>query len=308
MATSTKPNSPSCGAPNTRISTNIVPRIALKRVSRLARAISTSDRLVRSSARLTLPALLALGDLGERETARSGRPTGRELRAPRLSCVDPASATRRTVVGRRGRHLRQSRRSRQLRLGPPWPRVSTIRTAKPGARAPVAGARRVLTASPRPPWDHSASSAFALTDRRARVRIRQTIERDPLHRDQAIIAHQRRRVRPDLLRDGTIERQRAHRVRSRDHRHRRCTTATGGGCSPYSIVHFGFVHIGVQHARALAWSARSFEPATGPARFATIYVVSVLGGAAGAHRSRHHTGSPVARAAASSAWRRRRRS
>ena len=45
---STKPNRPSAGDPNTRISASIVPRMALKRVKTLARTISRSVRLVRS--------------------------------------------------------------------------------------------------------------------------------------------------------------------------------------------------------------------------------------------------------------------
>src|SRR6478752_5970906 len=48
LSTMTKPNRPSAGDPNTRIRASIVPRIALKRVKRLARTISASVRLVRS--------------------------------------------------------------------------------------------------------------------------------------------------------------------------------------------------------------------------------------------------------------------
>ena len=52
----TNPNRPSWPAPNTRISTNAVPRIALNRVKMFARRISENFRLVRSSATLTCPA------------------------------------------------------------------------------------------------------------------------------------------------------------------------------------------------------------------------------------------------------------
>ena len=52
----TKPKSASWPSPNTRMSTNAVPRIALNRVNTLARRISARVRLVRSSATLTWPA------------------------------------------------------------------------------------------------------------------------------------------------------------------------------------------------------------------------------------------------------------
>ncbi len=52
----TIPNRPSWPSPNTRMSTNAVPRIALNRVKTLARRISENFRLVRSSATLTCPA------------------------------------------------------------------------------------------------------------------------------------------------------------------------------------------------------------------------------------------------------------
>ena len=51
----TMPNRPSVGDPNTRISTSIVPRMALKRVKTFARTISVSVRLVRSPASFTSP-------------------------------------------------------------------------------------------------------------------------------------------------------------------------------------------------------------------------------------------------------------
>jgi membrane associated rhomboid family serine protease len=49
----------------------------------------------------------------------------------------------------------------------------------------------------------------------------------------------------------------------------------------YSFVHFGLVHI-AGNLLVLWIVGREFEPGTGPLRFATLYVVSVLGGAAGA--------------------------
>jgi hypothetical protein len=53
FATNTMPNSASWIGPTIRITTSSDPRIALKRVKMLARAISASVRLVRSSATLT---------------------------------------------------------------------------------------------------------------------------------------------------------------------------------------------------------------------------------------------------------------
>jgi len=49
----------------------------------------------------------------------------------------------------------------------------------------------------------------------------------------------------------------------------------------YSLVHFGLVHLG-GNLLVLWIVGREFEPATGPLRFMTLYLVSVLGGAAGA--------------------------
>ena len=50
FATSTRPNSASWIGPTIRMTTSIDPRIALNRVKMFARAISPSERLVRSSA------------------------------------------------------------------------------------------------------------------------------------------------------------------------------------------------------------------------------------------------------------------
>ena len=49
----------------------------------------------------------------------------------------------------------------------------------------------------------------------------------------------------------------------------------------YSVVHFGLLHIG-SNLLFLWIVGRELEPGTGPTRFATLYIVSVLGGAAGA--------------------------
>jgi membrane associated rhomboid family serine protease len=49
----------------------------------------------------------------------------------------------------------------------------------------------------------------------------------------------------------------------------------------YSFVHYGLLHLG-SNLLMLWIVGRVLEPGTGPARFATIYWVSVLGGAAGA--------------------------
>jgi membrane associated rhomboid family serine protease len=49
----------------------------------------------------------------------------------------------------------------------------------------------------------------------------------------------------------------------------------------YSVDHFGFIHIGFN--MLILWMVgRVLEPGTGPWRFFLLYVVSVLGGAAGA--------------------------
>ena len=49
----------------------------------------------------------------------------------------------------------------------------------------------------------------------------------------------------------------------------------------YSLVHFGLLHLG-SNLLVLWLVGRELEPGTGPVRFATLYLVSVLGGAAGA--------------------------
>jgi len=49
----------------------------------------------------------------------------------------------------------------------------------------------------------------------------------------------------------------------------------------YSVVHYGPLHIAL-NMFILYLVGRTFEPATGPVRFGSLYAVSVLGGAAGA--------------------------
>lgn len=58
----------------------------------------------------------------------------------------------------------------------------------------------------------------------------------------------------------------------------------------YSLVHYGLLHIG-SNLLMLWIVGRVLEPGTGPVRFATIYLVSVLGGAAGALIATPH--SPI---------------
>ena len=90
LTTMTMPNSPSAGDPNTRISTSIVPRMALKRVNTLARTISVSVRLVRSPASLTSP--------------RATRSATSAAVSPPARCGDgPADGTSATRTSRRRR-------------------------------------------------------------------------------------------------------------------------------------------------------------------------------------------------------------
>jgi membrane associated rhomboid family serine protease len=112
------------------------------------------------------------------------------------------------------------------------------------------------------------------------VRIRQTIERDPLIATKLIIALNVIAFVVISLRDRTI---------SGNGR----TSFDLGLIAPalhngewwrlvtYSVVHFGLVHIGF-NMLVLYMVGKVFEPGTGPVRFTTLYVVSVLAGAAGA--------------------------
>ena len=112
------------------------------------------------------------------------------------------------------------------------------------------------------------------------VRIRQTIARDPLIATKVIIALNVAVFVLIWLRDGTMS--------------GNGTTSTNLALfgpalrsgewwrlGTYSVVHYGLIHIGFNMLMLLI-VGRVFEPETGPVRFATIYFVSVLGGAAGA--------------------------
>ena len=117
--------------------------------------------------------------------------------------------------------------------------------------------------------------------RRARCASARRIERDPLiatklHRSRSTS----RRFVLISLRDRDDQRQRAHRVRPRPHR---AVPAERRVVAAVHLLHRALRAAAhrLQHARALA-RRQEFEPGTGPMRFATLYFVSVLGGAAGA--------------------------
>lgn len=112
------------------------------------------------------------------------------------------------------------------------------------------------------------------------VRIRQTIERDPLIATKVIIAVNVLAFVLISLRDHTV---------SGDGRTSFDLGLTGSALHSgqwwrlltYSVVHFGLVHIGF-NMLVLYLVGKVFEPGTGPVRFTTLYVVSVLAGGAGA--------------------------
>jgi len=111
------------------------------------------------------------------------------------------------------------------------------------------------------------------------VRIRQTVERDPLIATKLLIAVNVVAFAWLSLADKTVNGGR--------HSYNLALTAPALNQGEwwrlftYSVVHYGLVHIGFN--MLMLWIiGRTFEPATGPIRFTTIYVVSVLGGAAGA--------------------------
>src|SRR4051812_26786320 len=112
------------------------------------------------------------------------------------------------------------------------------------------------------------------------VRIRQTIERDPLIATKLLIGLNVAVFVLIFVLDGTMS------------GNGKTSTNLGiyGGAltdgewwrlGTYSVVHFGLVHLGF-NMLVLWLVGKTFEPGTGPIRFATIYFVSVLGGAAGA--------------------------
>jgi membrane associated rhomboid family serine protease len=112
------------------------------------------------------------------------------------------------------------------------------------------------------------------------VRIRQTIERDPLIATKLLIALNVAIYVYIFAVDATI---------SGNGRTSATLGLTGHGLRSgewwrlvsYSTVHFGLAHLGFN--MLILWLVgKTFEPGTGPVRFTTIYFVSVLGGAAGA--------------------------
>lgn len=112
------------------------------------------------------------------------------------------------------------------------------------------------------------------------VRIRQTIKRDPLIATKILIGLNVAVFVLVYLRDSTI---------SGNGQTAFDLGLTGQSLQngewwrlfTYSTVHFGLLHIGFN--MLILWLVgKTFEPGTGPIRFATIYFVSVLGGAAGA--------------------------
>ena len=113
------------------------------------------------------------------------------------------------------------------------------------------------------------------------VRIRQTLQRDPADRDQGHRRDHDRRLPAHLAARGLVRREPGTpRPISRSS----VPTVNNGEwwrLFSYSLVHFGLLHIG-SNMLMLWLVGRVLEPVTGPIRFATIYVVSVLGGAAGA--------------------------
>jgi membrane associated rhomboid family serine protease len=112
------------------------------------------------------------------------------------------------------------------------------------------------------------------------VRIRQTLQRDPLIATKLIVAITVGAFALISLRD--------HDMAGNGH-----TALNLGLYGPalrrgewwrlltYSTVHFGLVHIG-SNLLVLWIVGRELEPGTGPIRFMTLYAVSILGGAAGA--------------------------
>ncbi len=120
------------------------------------------------------------------------------------------------------------------------------------------------------------------------VRIRQTLQRDPLLATKLIIGVTVGAFLLVGLRDGgvdgtgtTADRLALFGPLVRDEWWRLLS---------YSLVHYGLLHIG-SNLLMLWIVGRVLEPGTGPVRFATIYVVSVLGGAAGALIATPH--SPI---------------
>src|SRR5258708_7194226 len=112
------------------------------------------------------------------------------------------------------------------------------------------------------------------------VRIRQTLQRDPLITTKLITAITVAGFLLIAVRDGSF----GGTGRTAAQLELLGPAVRGGDwwrLLSYSLVHFGLLHIG-SNLLVLWIVGRVLEPGTGPFRFATIYVVSVLGGAAGA--------------------------
>jgi membrane associated rhomboid family serine protease len=112
------------------------------------------------------------------------------------------------------------------------------------------------------------------------VRIRQTLQRDPLVATKLITAITIGGFLLIALRDGNID----GTGNTADKLALLGPAVQNGDwwrLFSYSLVHYGLLHIG-SNLLMLWIVGRVLEPITGPIRFATIYVVSVLGGAAGA--------------------------
>ena len=112
------------------------------------------------------------------------------------------------------------------------------------------------------------------------VRIRQSLQRDPLVATKLITAITVAGFLLIAVRDGSF----GGTGRTSAQLELLGPAVRGGDwwrLLSYSLVHFGLLHIG-SNLLVLWIVGRVLEPGTGPFRFATIYVVSVLGGAAGA--------------------------
>jgi membrane associated rhomboid family serine protease len=112
------------------------------------------------------------------------------------------------------------------------------------------------------------------------VRIRQTLQRDPLIATKVITAITVGGFLLIALRDGNLD----GTGNTADKLALLGPAVKNGDwwrLVSYSLVHYGLLHIG-SNLLVLWIVGRVLEPVTGPIRFATIYVVSVLGGAAGA--------------------------
>ena len=212
FATSTKPNSASWPAPNTRMTTNSVPRIALKRVNTLARTISPSVRLVRSSAAFTFPSRTRCA------TSAAPSPCGPVITA--IDCTAASLTTEtvlacRSVVAMAEYPARMGKRRRALRrrhrAAPPGAR----RRRRPPARAlrtADATSRSTCASSPRCP-----APTAAQLERLTNVDYEQSF---------ALVAE----LGDDIVAVARYDRRGTRRSRGRVHRRR--TTSRAAGSAP----------------------------------------------------------------------------